>query len=83
MPKIKITDVSKCSTTGIHVVFNVLVNDSIQKIYSAELEQVKSFLNNIGDRDIALVLMYAKIIKDGAITPAQIKTSLLNQEWEW
>ena len=80
--KIKVTDVSRC-TGGAHAIFDVLVNDTISKRYAEEIDKMKDYVNSLSDRDIALTLMYCEIKKAGATTPTQIKTALLNKEWEW
>jgi len=80
--KVKITDVSLCSGGG-HVIFDLLVNGTTTIKLSIEKSKLQAFINGLDDREIALVLMYTEIKKAGATTPAQMKTALLNKEWEW
>lgn len=80
--KIKVTNVSPCSG-GNHIVIDLLVNDATTSKLSIEKANLQSFTSELDDRDIALILMYVEIKKASATTSAQIKTVLINKEWEW
>lgn len=80
--KIKVTDVTLCSGGG-HIVFDLLVNDTTISKLSIEKTKMQLFTSEFDDNEIALILMYVEIKKASATTSTQMKTVLLNKEWEW
>lgn len=80
--KTKVTNVTQCSGGG-HVIFDILVNDVTTIKSSIEKTKIRNFVSGLDDGDIFLVHAWEEIKKAGATTPAQMKTALLNKEWEW
>lgn len=80
--KAKCIDVTKC-TGGNHILFQLLINGTIDRVFTDSITDITKFVNTLSDKEIALVLMYATIKKAAAVTLAQMKAALLNVEWEW
>jgi hypothetical protein len=70
--KIKVNNVSLCRTGGVHVQFDLLINNTITGIIKSST-----------DREIGIILMHGEYTKAGATTLAQKKVALLNKEFEW
>lgn len=81
--KIHVNDIRLCRVGGCHVVFDLTVNGTVSRSESAEISEITELINRLDNRTIALVLMYSHCKKNGATTLAQMKSVLINQEFEW
>lgn len=81
--KIKVNNVTLCRTGGAHVQFDLTINDSVSDTFSESIDSIVELIDRMDNREIGLILMYAHCKKENAVTLAEMKTALLDQEFEW